>query len=129
MLMARAGLGWYGKSPPGTLQRSDFLIPRMQIVPDVRGQKMRWKIQVNRIYLSVAAAALLLAPIAGAEDLVGQASVIDGDTIEIHGTRIRLWGIDAPESTQLCRNDDSDLYQCGRSAANALAALFWNIKL
>ena len=28
----------------------------------------------------------------------GQASVIDGDTLEIHGTRIRLfWGIDAPE--------------------------------
>jgi len=29
-------------------------------------------------------------------DLIGQASVIDGDTLEIHGTRIRLWGIDAP---------------------------------
>jgi len=37
------------------------------------------------------------------DDLIGQASVIDGDTIEIHGTRIRLWGIDAPESTQLYR--------------------------
>jgi hypothetical protein len=27
----------------------------------------------------------------------------DGDTIEIHSQRIRLWGIDAPESDQLCR--------------------------
>jgi endonuclease YncB( thermonuclease family) len=35
-----------------------------------------------------------------ASDLAGQASVIDGDTLEIHGTRIRLWGIDAPESDQ-----------------------------
>ncbi len=26
-------------------------------------------------------------------DLTGQASVIDGDTLEIHGTRIRLWGM------------------------------------
>jgi hypothetical protein len=26
-----------------------------------------------------------------AEDLVGQACVIDGDTLEIHGNRIRLW--------------------------------------
>ena len=25
-------------------------------------------------------------------DLAGQASIIDGDTLEIHGTRIRLWG-------------------------------------
>jgi endonuclease YncB( thermonuclease family) len=41
-------------------------------------------------------------------DLAGRASVIDGDTIEVHGTRIRLWGIDAPESTQPCRSDDSE---------------------
>jgi endonuclease YncB( thermonuclease family) len=57
-----------------------------------------------------------------ADDLRGQASVIDGDTIEIHGTRVRLWGIDAPESTQLCRDDDSNLYQCGQRAANELDA-------
>jgi endonuclease YncB( thermonuclease family) len=38
---------------------------------------------------------------AQSDDLTGQASIIDGDTLEIHGTRIRLWGIDAPESTQL----------------------------
>src|SRR6266516_3524599 len=38
---------------------------------------------------------------------------IDGDTLEIHGTRIRLWGIDAPESSQLCRDDESLRYQCG----------------
>jgi len=36
------------------------------------------------------------------EQLSGVASVIDGDTLEIHGTRIRLHGIDAPESAQLC---------------------------
>jgi len=57
-----------------------------------------------------------------ATDLIGQASVIDGDTIEIHGTRIRLWGIDAPESTQLCRSDDSLQYLCGAQAANDLDA-------
>src|ERR1700742_5106601 len=55
-----------------------------------------------------------------ADDLIGQASVIDGDTLEIHGMRIRLWGIDAPESTQLCRGDDSLQYRCGARAANEL---------
>src|SRR6516162_7368971 len=55
-----------------------------------------------------------------ADDMIGQASVIDGDTLEIHGTRIRLWGIDAPESTQLCRGEDSLQYRCGAKAANDL---------
>jgi endonuclease YncB( thermonuclease family) len=69
-------------------------------------------------------AALLLSPgSAGAADnLAGQASIIDGDTLEIHGTRIRLWGIDAPESSQLCRGEDSLQYRCGAKAANDLDA-------
>lgn len=61
-------------------------------------------------------------PHAFADDLAGQASVIDGDTLEIHGTRIRLWGIDAPESDQLCRNADGAHYRCGQKAANGLDA-------
>jgi endonuclease YncB( thermonuclease family) len=60
--------------------------------------------------------------VAISRDLTGQASVIDGDTLEIHGTRIRLWGIDAPESSQLCRNDESLQYRCGAKAANELDA-------
>jgi endonuclease YncB( thermonuclease family) len=63
---------------------------------------------------------LLLSGTAWSDDIVGQASVIDGDTLEIHGTRIRLWGVDAPESSQLCRGADSDLYRCGAKAANDL---------
>ena len=37
-------------------------------------------------------------------DLRGIASVIDGDTIEIHGARVRLNRIDSPESGQLCQD-------------------------
>ncbi len=53
-------------------------------------------------------------------NVAGVASVIDGDTIEVHGQRIRLHGIDAPESRQLCRSDGKP-WQCGKDAANALA--------
>ena len=73
--------------------------------------------------LLIAALILVSAPDVLADDLTGQASVIDGDTLEIHGTRIRLWGIDAPESSQLCRGEDSLQYQCGAKAANDLDAL------
>src|SRR5947209_4844011 len=34
-----------------------------------------------------------------ADDLKGRASIIDGDTLESHGTRVRLWSGDAPESS------------------------------
>lgn len=56
---------------------------------------------------------------AGAEDLVGRASVIDGDTIEIHGQRIRLFGIDAVESGQHCTRNGRP-WLCGKESAFAL---------
>jgi endonuclease YncB( thermonuclease family) len=76
-----------------------------------------------KILYAMVAAMLLWAIIGSvmAAELVGQAVVVDGDTLEIHGTRIRLWGIDAPESDQLCRGEDSLPYRCGAKAANDLA--------
>jgi len=55
-----------------------------------------------------------------AQTITGRASVIDGDTIEIHGTRIRLFGIDAPESDQSCVVQGKTS-RCGQIASGALA--------
>ena len=49
----------------------------------------------------------------------GPALVIDGDTMDVRGTRIRLFGIDAPERDQTCRHG-SRRWACGQKAARAL---------
>ena len=55
--------------------------------------------------------------------IAGRAKVIDGDSLEVAGARIRLFGIDAPEAHQQCRDARGLDYPCGRAAARALAAL------
>jgi len=53
-----------------------------------------------RSFLCIAICALVpISTLAFAgDDLTGQAGIVDGDTLEIHGTRIRLWEMDAPET-------------------------------
>ncbi|MXN64506.1 thermonuclease family protein [Stappia sp. GBMRC 2046] len=54
-------------------------------------------------------------------ELIGRASVIDGDTIEIQGERIRFNGVDAPESFQNCADSAGYNYRCGAVAARELS--------
>lgn len=74
------------------------------------------------------AAALVLATLTSpvmALSLSGPADVIDVDTIAIRGetVRIRLYGIDGPESQQTCSNGSGARYLCGSKAADALASI------
>lgn len=62
----------------------------------------------------------LLGSAVKAEELTGRASVIDGDTIEIRGERLRLEGIDAFESKQTC-DLKGKAWSCGQRAALTLA--------
>ena len=52
-------------------------------------------------------------------DVAGRARVIDGDTIEVGSVRIRLFGVDAPESAQSCL-EGSRRWPCGEQATRAL---------
>ena len=50
----------------------------------------------------------------------GKIKVIDGDTIKMDGTSIRLFGIDAPEKNQICVNKNNESYNCGSLSTKAL---------
>jgi endonuclease YncB( thermonuclease family) len=50
----------------------------------------------------------------------GYARVVDGDSIEIAGVRIRLDGVDAPELDQSCTDANGRAWSCGMTAADAL---------
>lgn len=93
--------------------------------PPIASVRLDWISGWLRLAGRTLALFVMIAPAvdrARAGDVAGQASVIDGDTIEIHGTRVRLYGIDAPEHDQLCRDAHGGLYRCGQVAANALGA-------
>ena len=68
---------------------------------------------------AVFAFAMLLALPAFAE-ISGKPNIIDGDTIDISGVRIRLHGIDTPETGQICEINGKT-WRCGEEATSALA--------
>ena len=55
-----------------------------------------------------------------ASPLIGRARVLDGDSLEISGARIRLEGIDAPELRQTCIDPKGQMWSCGQTAAQEL---------
>jgi len=77
-----------------------------------------------RIVVSVFAICLIVlsGEAALSADLKGAARIVDGDTLAIGSTKIRLEGIDAPETEQFCLNSAGLRWTCGIEARNELVA-------
>ncbi|MGV3491281.1 MAG: thermonuclease family protein [Devosia sp.] len=55
--------------------------------------------------------------------------VVDGDTLDIAGQRIRLAGIDGPERDQTCLSADGTSWPCGQAATDGLRAAVRNAQV
>ena len=66
---------------------------------------------------------LILAPsLVVGNEVSGPATIVDGDTLRIGSTAIRLHGIDAPEARQSCERDGST-WLCGAESSRKLREL------
>ena len=65
---------------------------------------------------------VLIANSANAAEFVVIPRVVDGDTVTIGAAKIRLEGIDAPETDQVCLNASGQQWTCGLEARDQLAA-------
>ena len=52
-----------------------------------------------------------------AADLTGVSRIVDGDTFVIGSEKVRLQGIDAPETDQVCLNANGVRWTCGIDAS------------
>ncbi len=85
--------------------------------------KSMWRLVGASLSLCVLVSVSLGTNAALAVTLSGVARVIDGDTLDLDGTRIRLFGIDAPEHNQTCSDARGKKWDCGSFATQSLRAL------
>jgi endonuclease YncB( thermonuclease family) len=99
--------------------------------PSKHSRSGRWNAPVLWAAPALLGVAVALAPMSGEAapapkglppSIAGVASVIDADTLDIGKQRIRLTGVDAPESGQKCLDAKQKFVRCGSIAANALDA-------
>jgi endonuclease YncB( thermonuclease family) len=70
--------------------------------------------------LPILIALLLATSSAMATDITGVPRIVDGDTVQIDATKIRLTGIDAPETDQVCLDPIGERWACGVTARDEL---------
>ena len=63
---------------------------------------------------------VICSPVFAASEISGVPRIVDGDTIEIGKTKIRLLGIDAPETDQLCLDAKGKRWTCGITSRDKL---------
>jgi endonuclease YncB( thermonuclease family) len=99
-----------GKRPAINVVAGGAMMPIGGII---RTNKSRW-------IVSLVGLALTASPPVFASEITGIPRIVDGDTVEIGQTKIRLSGIDAPETDQICLDAKGEKWACGIAARDEL---------
>jgi endonuclease YncB( thermonuclease family) len=75
---------------------------------------------MHRLTISIALVLAETCAWALAPNVSGVPRIVDGDTVVIGATRIRLQGVDTPETDQLCLNSRGERWTCGIEARDQL---------
>jgi endonuclease YncB( thermonuclease family) len=78
-----------------------------------RAEAIRWIARLILTFLTTTYPAL-------AAEISGLPRIVDGDTVEIGQVKIRLSGIDAPETDQVCLDAKAEKWACGITARDQL---------
>lgn len=55
--------------------------------------------------------------------VIGSGTAVEGDSVSVNGQVVKLWGIDAPEVGQTCKNKFKQSYDCFTPSKNMLQGL------
>lgn len=80
---------------------------------------------MKKIFFIICVILFLTSTNSFSKTIIGNARVIDGDTININNNKIRLHGIDAPETKQTCKLDSVDWF-CGKQSTEELKKIINN---
>ena len=83
---------------------------------------------MKKIILTIFLIFFIFSNLAVAITIEGKSKIIDGDTIHIKSNKIRLHGIDAPETKQTCEINNED-WDCGKQSTKELKNLINNQKV
>ena len=101
-----------------------------------RGGSIRWldrprpvwrKIADGLLFILLAGGAILIIRTLSPQTIYSSVQVLDGDSLRDGAEEIRLYGIDAPEYRQSCKDGRGNSYACGRLATRHLRQLISNV--
>ena len=113
-----SSISWNGNRSSSDKRRPTCLIQDALLEAITSNAKEAMQNTIRTGVLAIAVACCCTS--AHAQTLTGTATITDADTIVMGGEKIRLQGVDAPETDQICLDSRGAVWNCGIDARDRL---------